>query len=52
MTISQNNLQYREYPREIKNKKLSNLYRSSLPDMFCKKGVLKILVKFTGKHLC
>ena len=26
--------------------------RSSCPEVFCKKGVLKNLVKFTGKHLC
>ena len=26
--------------------------RSSRPEMFCKKGVLKIFSKFTGKHPC
>ena len=26
--------------------------RSSCPEMFCKKGVLKHFAKFTGKHLC
>ena len=26
--------------------------RSSLPEVFCKKGVLKDFAKFTGKHLC
>ena len=26
--------------------------RSSRPDMFCKKGVLRNLTKFKGKHLC
>ena len=26
--------------------------RSSLPEVFCKKGVLKNCTKFTGKHLC
>ena len=26
--------------------------RSSRPDMFCKKGVLRNFVKFTEKHLC
>ena len=26
--------------------------RGSRPDMFCKKGVLRNFVKFTGKHLC
>ena len=27
-------------------------YRSSRPEVFCKKGVLKNLAKFTWKHLC
>ena len=27
-------------------------YRSSRLEVFCKKGVLKSFVKFTGKHLC
>ena len=26
--------------------------RSSRPEMFCKKGVLRNFAKFTGKHLC
>ena len=26
--------------------------RSSRPEVFCKKGVLKSFAKFTGKHLC
>ena len=26
--------------------------RSSRPEVFCKKGVLRNFVKFTGKHLC
>ena len=28
------------------------IYRSSRPDVFCKKGVQRIFSKFTGKHLC
>ena len=28
------------------------ILRSSRPDVFCKKGVLKNFAKFTGKHLC
>ena len=28
------------------------LYRSSHPEVFCKKDVLKNLTEFTGKHLC
>ena len=27
-------------------------YKSSLPEVFCKKGVLKHFTKFTGKRLC
>ena len=27
-------------------------YRSSHPEVFCKKGVLKDFTKFTEKHLC
>ena len=27
-------------------------YRSSPPEVFCKKGVLRNFAKFTGKHLC
>ena len=26
--------------------------RSGRPEVFCKKGVLRNLTKFTGKHLC
>ena len=29
-----------------------NHVRSSSPEVFCKKGVLKTFAKFTGKHLC
>ena len=35
----------------IRRKKLKKL-RSSRPEMLCKKGVLKIFAKFTGKQLC
>ena len=28
------------------------LFRSSRQEVFCKKGVLRELAKFTGKHLC
>ena len=28
------------------------IYRSSRPVVFCKKGLLKNFAKFTGKHLC
>ena len=27
-------------------------YRSSCPEVFCEKGVLRNFAKFTGKHLC
>ena len=29
-----------------------NLNRTSRPEVFCKKGVLRNFTKFTGKHLC
>ena len=41
-TLSQVNLNYIFY---------LNL-RSSRPDVFCKKGVLRNFIKFAGKHLC
>ena len=28
------------------------MYRSSLPEVFCKKGVLRNFATFTGKHRC
>ena len=33
-------------------RKKSAIERSSRPEVFCKKGDLKNLAKFTGKHLC
>ena len=32
--------------------KTSIFFGSSLPEVFCKKGVLTNFVKYTGKHLC
>ena len=34
---------------DVKNKKI--FWRSSHPDVFCKKGPLKCLAKLTGKHM-
>ena len=34
------------------NSASSDTYRSSRPEVFCKKGVLRNSAKFTGKHLC
>ena len=31
---------------------INSLSRSNLPDVFCKKGVLRNFAKFTGKHQC
>ena len=28
------------------------IFRSSRPEVFCEKGVLRSFTKFTGKHLC
>ena len=30
----------------------SSLGRSSCPEVFCEKGVLRNFAKFTGRHLC
>ena len=30
----------------------NNQLRSSRPEVFCKKGILRNFTKFTGKHLC
>ena len=27
-------------------------FRSSCPEVFCEKGLLRNVTKFTGKHLC
>ena len=31
--------------------KCDNSFRSSRPEVFCKKGVPRIFTRFTGKHL-
>ena len=36
----------------IFSRKFSANIRSSRPDVFCKKGVLKYFARFKGKHLC
>ena len=36
---------------KVINLKQSNI-RSSRPEVFCKKSLLKDFAKFTGKHLC
>ena len=36
----------------IQNFKTSLKFRSSRPEVFCKKGVLKNFTKFQGKHQC
>ena len=35
-----------------KRKEKRKKRRSSHPEVFCKKGVLRNFTKFTGKHLC
>ena len=34
------------------NMLILNIYRSSRPEVFCRKGVLRNFTKLTGKHLC
>ena len=36
----------------MRNRFKKELFRSSRPEMSCKKGVLKNFAKFTGKYLC
>ena len=36
----------------LRELKLKTQIRSSRPEAFCKKAVLKKFAKFTGKHLC
>ena len=40
--------------KHIKNREdlMQSIIRSSLPEVFCKKDVLRNFTKFTGKHLC
>ena len=40
------------YRKIIYNLAWIYLGRSSCPDVFCKKGVLRNIAKLTGKHLC
>ena len=39
------------FMREYSERKLDYI-RSSRPEVFCKKGVLRNFPKFTGNHLC
>ena len=38
--------------KEIVLNLFSKTFRSSRPEVFCRKGVLRDFTKFTGKHLC
>ena len=40
-----------EYLKKITCSRLLKIYRSSRPEVFCEKGVLRNIAKFTGKHL-
>ena len=56
------NRNFRGRPRDVGGERLRDVLgtnicrlgkvRSSRPEPFCKKGVLRNVVKFTGKHLC
>ena len=39
-------------PLDILDVRFWDLYRSSHPEVFLEKGVLKICIKFTGEHPC
>ena len=40
------------YISGLPNQRAKRMFRSSRPQEFCKKGVLRNFTKFTGKHLC
>ena len=40
------------FPAKFESSNNSQGVRSSLPKLFCEKGVLKNFAKFTGKHVC
>ena len=46
------NLVYRALTVFILTDVVYRIFRSSRPEVFCKKGVLKSFAKFTEKHLC
>ena len=41
-----------ELKKSTAYRKSCKQFRSTSPEVFCKKGVLRNLAKFTGKHLC
>ena len=56
VTSSSKAVQYQTMSEETKNLVVikfhdDSISRSSRPEVFCKRGVLRNLVKFTGKHL-
>ena len=56
VTSSSKAVQYQTISEETKNLVVikfhdDSISRSSRPEVFCKRGVLRNLVKFTGKHL-
>ena len=42
---------FRHFRIKLSNSSLEVLFRSSHPEVFCKKGILRSFTKFTGKHL-
>ena len=41
-----------EYARDLNMSQYTSIFRSSRPEVFCKKGVPRNFAKRTGKHLC
>ena len=39
-------MSYKQYHKDLQ------IFRSSRPEVFCKKGIQRNFTKFTGKHLC
>ena len=47
-----NCLSQKQSSAEVLQNGVYQSFKSSCPEVFCKKGVLKNFAKFTGKHLC
>ena len=43
---------YKTSFQKCRSSRLQMFFRSSHPEVFCKRGVLRNFTKFTGKHLC
>ena len=40
------------YGNGLRHERVKSAFRSSHPEVFCKKGILRNFAKFIGKHQC